>query len=203
MIEKVDPELVVLDADMDMHAADHQPPRHVLEIAGEHVVALACRYAAGSTIGKRMGRCGDRRQPELIGDAADGAAQMDQLVARLLHRSAHLGADLDLRAQELRADLAAQRLLAFGEQRRRRLRGEVAAVLVDEEIFLLHADGEAGFLDGHGTQCGTNGKADGRGLDEARYDHADQIGHGRCGDADQEGLFPRSPPGGRRPITPQ
>ena len=42
-----------------------------------------------------------------------------------------------------------QGLLAFGEQGRGRL-GEVAAVLVDEEIFLLDAEGEAWFADGHG-----------------------------------------------------
>ena len=90
------------------------------------------------------------REPELTGDAADRAAQMDQLVARFLHGFADAGADLDLRAQEFGADLAAQRLLAFGEQRGRRLLREVARVLVDEEIFLLDAEREAWFLDGHG-----------------------------------------------------
>ena len=56
---------------------------------------------------------------------------------------ADAGADLDLRAQEFRADLAAvveQGLLAFGEERWGRLLREVAAVLVDEEIFLLDAE---------------------------------------------------------------
>src|SRR6185437_9733630 len=74
---------------------------------------------------------------------------MHELVARLLHRVADTRADLDLRAQEFGADLAAQSLLALSEQFRRLLVRKVAAVLVDEEIFLLDADGEARFLDGH------------------------------------------------------
>jgi hypothetical protein len=84
------------------------------------------------------------------GDAADRAAKVDELVARLLDRFAHTRADLDLRAQEFRAHLSAQSLLAFGEQLGRRFLGEVARVLIDEEIFLLDADGEAWFLYGHG-----------------------------------------------------
>src|SRR5262249_45485516 len=80
---------------------------------------------------------------------------MNQLIARLLHRVAHAGADLDLRAQEFGADLAAQGLLAFGEQFRRLLVREVAAILVDEEVLLLDADGEARFLDRHGSYRAT------------------------------------------------
>ena len=99
-----------------------------------------------------MGGGGDGREAELIGDGADRRAQPDQLVARFLHGVADAGTDLDLRAQELRADLAAvieQGLLAFGEEGRGRL-GEVAAVLVDEEVFLLDAECEAWFADRHG-----------------------------------------------------
>src|SRR4029077_7015319 len=80
---------------------------------------------------------------------------MNQLIARLLHRVANAGADLDLRAQEFGADLAAQGLLAFGEQFRRLLAREVAAVPVDEEVLLLDADGEARFLDRHGSYRAT------------------------------------------------
>src|ERR1043165_7928869 len=74
---------------------------------------------------------------------------MDQLIAGLLHRIADPCADLDLRAQEFGADLIAQSLLAFGEQLRRLLMREVAAVLVDQEVFLLDTDREAWFLDRH------------------------------------------------------
>ena len=162
LTEQIDPELVVLDAHVDMHAADQEPPRHVLEVAREHVVALLVGVLLARPFGKGMGRCGDGSETELVGDAADGAAQMNQLVARLLHGLAHAGADLDLRAQEFRADLAAQRLLAFGKEGRRGFLGEVAALFVDEEVFLLDAEGEAGFLDRHGPHGGTNGEARGR-----------------------------------------
>ena len=163
LAEQVDAQILVLDADMHMHAADHEPPRHVLEIAGEHVVALLVGMLLARPFGEGVGRGGDRGEPELSGDAADRAAQMDQLVARLLHGFADAGADLDLRAQEFGADLAAQRLLAFGEQRGRRLLREVARVLVDEEIFLLDAEREAWFLDGHGAALWHERTARGRG----------------------------------------
>ncbi len=150
LAEQVDPEFIVLDADMHMHAADDEAPSHLLQVVGEHVVALLVGVLLVGPLGEGVGRGGDGGEAELVGDAADGGAEMHELVARLLHRLAHVGADLDLRAQELGADLAAQRLFAFGEQRRRLLLGEVAGVLVDEEIFFLDADREAWFLDGHG-----------------------------------------------------
>ena len=189
LVEQIDPELVVLDADMDMHAADHQTARHVLEILGEDVVALLVGMLLGPPFGEGMGGRRNRRQPELIGDAADRAAQMDELVARLRHGLAYAGADLDLRAQEFGADLSAQRFLALGEQRRRRLLGQVAAILVDEEIFLLDAEGEAWFLDGHDAQCGTKGEAGGSALagsDQSLEQIADEVGHAGGGHADRQ-----------------
>ena len=66
---------------MHVHAADHQPARHMLEVAGEHVVALLVGVLLACPFGEGMSGCGDRREPELAGDAADRAAQMDQLVA--------------------------------------------------------------------------------------------------------------------------
>ncbi len=108
----------------------------------------------------RRGR--DRREPELVGDAADGRAEVNELVARLLHRRAHPRADLDLRAEEFGADLPAQSLLAFREESRRRLLGKVAGVAIDQEIFLLDPDAEAWFLDRHGAHGGTNDKTSGR-----------------------------------------
>ena len=152
MAEQVDAQLIVLDADMHMHAADHQPARHLLQIFGEHVVALLVGVLLTPPFRKGMRGGGDRREAELIGDGAHGRAQPDQFIARLLHGMADARADLDLRAQEFRAHLTAvieQRFLAFGEQGRWRFRREVAAVLVDEEVFLLDAEGEAWFVNGH------------------------------------------------------
>jgi hypothetical protein len=55
-----------------------------------------------------MGRRGDRRQPETRCHVGDAAAHADQVLARLGHGRAHLGADLDLGTQELMADAVAQ-----------------------------------------------------------------------------------------------
>ncbi len=140
---------------MDVHAADDEPPRHLLQILGENVVALLVGVLLALPFGEGMGGGGDRGEAELAGDGADRAAQPHELVAGLLHRVADAGADLDLRAQEFGTHLAAQRLLAFGEQGGRRLGREVAAFLIDEEIFLLDADGETWFADGHRPHGGT------------------------------------------------
>ena len=61
LAEQVDAQILVLDADMHMHAADHQPPRHVLEIAREHVVALLVGVLLARPFGEGVGGGGDRR----------------------------------------------------------------------------------------------------------------------------------------------
>jgi hypothetical protein len=40
LAEQIDPEVIVLDADMDMHAGDHEPPPDLLEVTGDYVIAL-------------------------------------------------------------------------------------------------------------------------------------------------------------------
>ena len=150
LAEQVYAQVVVLYAGMDMHTGDHEPSPHLLEVARDRAIAFLVGMMLPLPSRDGVGRGGYRREPELAGDAADRGAEIDELVARLLHRIANLGADLDLGAQELGADLAAQRFLAFLEQLLRRLLRELARVLVDEEIFLLDADAESGFLDGHG-----------------------------------------------------
>ena len=150
LAQEIDPKLVVLDADMDMHAADHEPAADLLKVFGEHVVAFFVGVLLARPFGERVGRGGDRSEAEFVSDAPDRTAEMDELVAGFLNRFADARADLDLRAEEFGAHLAAQRLLAFCEQLSRRLLGDVSARLVDEEIFFLDADREAWFLDGHG-----------------------------------------------------
>src|SRR3546814_619965 len=92
-----------------------------------------------------MGRGGDRREAVVAGDAGDGAAQPGQLGAGLGDRLALAGANLDLRAQELRGDALAELLLAAGHQAVGRIDYQVARLTVDQEVLLLHADGEARF----------------------------------------------------------
>jgi hypothetical protein len=153
LAEQVNAQVFILDADMHMHAANYQPAGYLLQVLRENVIALLVGVLLASPFGEGMGGGGNGREAELIGYGADRRAQPHQLVARFLHGVADAGTDLDLRAQKLRADLAAiieQGLLTFGEEGRGRLLREVAAVLVDEEVFLLHAECEAWFADRHG-----------------------------------------------------
>src|SRR4029077_19346376 len=96
LAEQIDAEIVVLDTDIHVHAADDEPTPYLLEVGGDRAVA---RFVGGllvGPLGKGTGRGGDWCQADLAGDAADRATEMDDLVARLLHRLAHAGADLDL-----------------------------------------------------------------------------------------------------------
>ena len=138
--QQVDAQIVVLDPDMNVHAANHEPARDLLQVLRQRIVALLVGVLLAPPSGEGVGGGGDRGKAELVGDGADGGAQPDQLFAHFRNGVANAGADLDLRAQELRADLAAiieQSLLAFGEEGRGRLLCQVAAVLVDEEVFLF------------------------------------------------------------------
>ena len=55
LAEQVDAQILVLDADMHMHAADHQPARHLLQVAREHVVALLVGVLLARAIWRRDG----------------------------------------------------------------------------------------------------------------------------------------------------
>ena len=59
LVERVDPEIVVLDADMHVHAADQQPVSDQLHVLLEHVVTFLVRAFLVLPAGKRMGGCGD------------------------------------------------------------------------------------------------------------------------------------------------
>ena len=89
-------------------------------------------------------RGGNGGQPVFAGDLRDGGAQMLQSVARLGDVAGDRGSDLDLAAQEFRADLILQPGLAVLHQRVRRL-GQVAGFGIDEQIFLFDAKREVRF----------------------------------------------------------
>ena len=208
LVEEVDPQVVVLDAHMHVHAADDQPPHDVLQVLRQHVVAFLVGVVLALPMGERVRGRGDGREAELRGDRTDGRPQLDELIAGLLHRAADTGADLDLRTQEFGTDLARQGGISLGEERRRRLRGKVPGVLVDQEILFLHADAESGFLYRHGNSalaqrkirlrphCRTLFRIPGgqRHLDQPPQPVADGIGDARGQHADDQRLGPGKPP---------
>ena len=141
-------QLVVVDADVDVHAADHETAHHLLEVPLDRLVALLLRAPLLAPGRERMGRRRDEPQPVGTGDRGHGAAQPLQLRSGLAHRGAYAGADLDLALQELRGHLPFEQRLALREHLRRRLVDEAAGMRVDEQVFLFDPYGEAGLLHG-------------------------------------------------------
>ena len=84
LVQQVDAQLVILDADMHMHAADQQPPRDPLQVRRRARCSAPCRCAAGSAIGEGMRGGGDRGEAERAAMRADGGAQPGKFVARFL-----------------------------------------------------------------------------------------------------------------------
>ncbi len=118
LVHQIDAQLVVVEPDMDVQPADDQPPRDALQIAVQHLVALARRRLLLVPEGEGMGRGGDRRHAVASGDLRHGRAQVSEIGARLGDAAAFAGADLDLRAQELGADLPGEQALALRQHRR-------------------------------------------------------------------------------------
>ena len=84
-----------------------------------------------------------------LGDLEHDAAQASEIVAGLFHAAADLGSHLDLRAQQLGADLPLAELLALPEHRCGWIAREVPALPVDEQVLLFNPDRERGLAHGH------------------------------------------------------
>jgi hypothetical protein len=96
-----------------------------------------------------MGGGGDRRHAVSRRDLGHGTTQARKIGAGLGEAGADPCPHLDLRAQELRTDLAGEPSLAFGQHRRRRIVDDIPRRPVDEKIFFLDAKGEFGFGQGN------------------------------------------------------
>ena len=161
LVEQVEAHRLVLDGDMNVHAADEQPARHDLHVPGDRVVALLVGVHLDVPVGEGMRRGGDRRHAVTGGRLGNGAAETGERGARLGERAADRRADLDLATQEFAGDIVSQRRTALGHQPGGRIDDKVAAFAVDEEIFLLDANGEARLL--HGRKLSEN-RASGNGV---------------------------------------
>src|SRR5262245_8167603 len=134
---------------MHVHAADDEAAADAGEIASNGLVALALGRLLRAPARERVGGGRDRGEAVLARQLGDGVAQAGKLDAGLARRLMHPGADLDLRFQELARHLVGHGLLRRVEQGLRHLAHEVPARLVDEQVLLLYADGEAGVLECH------------------------------------------------------
>ncbi len=144
LAHEVDAQLRILDSDMDMHAADDEPARRRLMIAGQRDIALAVGRLLPVPFGEGMRRGSDGGETMAAGDLRHHPAQPHKLRTGFGKAAAHRRADLDLSAQELRRHAAGKPPLAFAQHLRRRIAGEVAAGAIDQQILLLDAEGEGG-----------------------------------------------------------
>ena len=79
LVHQVDAQLLVLDADVEVHAADHQALGERRHVAREQVVALLVDAALDAPVGERVGRGGDQRHAELAGGGGERRAQQREL----------------------------------------------------------------------------------------------------------------------------
>ena len=151
LVHEVDAQLVVLDADVHVHAADDEAAADAGEVAGDGLVALALGRLLRAPAREGVGGGGDGGEAVLAGEARQRCgAGLASSAPAARGGGVHAGADLDLRLQELARHLALQRLLGGFEQGVRHLAHEVPARAVDEQVLFLDADGEGGVLEGHG-----------------------------------------------------
>src|SRR5215472_4777678 len=100
LVQQIDAQLIVEDADMHMHAADRKAPPDTLQISLEGSVSYALGSLLRLVTGERMRTGGDRRHVVTARHASDRAAQSPKLGSSLVEAIAHPCPDLDLRAQE-------------------------------------------------------------------------------------------------------
>ena len=144
LIEQIDPQFVIFDADMDVHAADDEAATDAGQIRRQRRIALVLRGLLAAVAADRMARGGNRGQAMLCGQLRRGPAQIGEVGPGLGERGRRARADLDLGAHELDADLIRKRRLQRLEQRWRR-RDQLARCRVDQEVFLFDAKGKRWF----------------------------------------------------------
>ncbi len=143
LVHHVDPQVRILDADVDVHAEDEQALRQIghlfelLDVALLDGDVLSAPHREGVRAGRRD------RQAILVRYVAGRRAQADELGARLPHVLADLRADLDLRLHQLRLDLVVEDHPALIEELLD-VRGQLPGLGIDDLVLLLDADGVSG-----------------------------------------------------------
>jgi hypothetical protein len=105
LVQQVDAQLVLRDADMDVQPADREAPPDALQIVLETRVAAAFGGLLGVPTGEGMRCRGNRCHAVTRRDRSYRPTQPPKISARLVEIGAHPRSDLDLRTQKFRADL--------------------------------------------------------------------------------------------------
>ena len=132
LVEGVDSDIVVLDADMHVHAANQQPIRDELHILLQHVIALFVRALLVSPACKGMGGCGDWGQPVLRREVRHHTPKAHDLAPHLRNRVADRSANFDLCAHKFCAEVALKVGFECLDEPGRRLVHQIAGFAVDE-----------------------------------------------------------------------
>ncbi len=149
LVHQVDAQFVVVDADMNVHAADEQSSRRRLHFDSQGVVTVFLRLLLFRPATERVRRRGDRRHSVTCGYVDDDPAQPPQLDLGFLDVLADLGADLDLRPQQLRCHLRTAPLLALGHKTIGWIDDEAARLFVDQQVLFFYANCERGPATAH------------------------------------------------------
>ena len=139
-IERVDQELAILDADVDVRAEDQQPLRQLAHVRPHAQVALQWRDLLIDPRRKWMGARGGDLEPVPGHQFQDLSPQSHQLGARLRRRVANLSPDFDNRLVQLRLYLRQHQVIAA--QDFRDVRFQLAGLGVDDLVLLLDPQGE-------------------------------------------------------------
>ncbi len=113
LVHQVDAQIVIVDTDMHVHAAHHEPARRALHFPREREILLLLRRHLPGRACKGVRRGGNWRKTVAARQAHDHLAQASKVGARLGNRVAHARAHFQLRAQKLRTDLSVAPLGAF------------------------------------------------------------------------------------------
>src|SRR5581483_2693522 len=154
LVHEIDSELVVLDADVHVHAADDEAAAHSGEVAGDGLIAVALGGLLRAPAREGMRGGGDGCQPVTGGKLGHRAPRLRQLLPGGARTSMHRRPHLDLRLEEFARHLSPQRPLAVVEQGLGHLAHQIPARPVDEQVLLFDADGEGRVLEGHGAHGG-------------------------------------------------
>jgi len=154
LVQQLDAEIVIVNPDMNMHAAGQKPARHHLHALGQDVIAILVVMFLARPLREGMGRGVDRGAAIPRRDFHQGLAQPDEIGPRLGDRIADSCANLDLGTHEFRRYLAAKPCRAFVQHGLRRIGYKITALQIDEQKLLLYSDGKAGLGERHSAPRG-------------------------------------------------
>ena len=147
LVEELDPELLVLDADMDMHAADQHPLGDNLHRSGDLVVAFLVGMRLVGPFGEGMGRGRQRREVVGGGFPGDRLAEIAEFGAAPQPSVMQTGVPTSI--WQRRNSGLTRPSSALSQALNSSAGGELASHaggLVDEKVFLFNADAETGLF---------------------------------------------------------